>query len=113
MPAIMVDFPEDLARSIQAGDCVLWVGAGFGALSGRPSWEQLLARLVPLCPDVVQEPLRDLLEQGRLRTVLTYVHRHFGDEPLAKLLKDVMHEAESVPLADGADRIAKMPWRAC
>ena len=31
----MVKIPDELARAIQSGDCVLWVGAGFGALAGR------------------------------------------------------------------------------
>ena len=46
----MVKIPDELARAIQSGDCVLWVGAGFGALAGRPSWEQLLRRLVTHLP---------------------------------------------------------------
>ena len=88
----MVQIPDELARAIQSHDCVLWVGAGFGALAGRPNWEQLLRRLVQNCPEDARDALGELIEQGRLRTVLTYVHRHFGDDPLGDLLRDVSTE---------------------
>ncbi len=107
----MVEIPKELARAIQAGDCVLWVGAGFGALAGRPSWEALLRQLVSQCPDDAQSSLQALLEQGRLRTVLTYVHRHMGDEPLAKLLKEVSDQTHEI--SDEARGLTQLPWRAC
>lgn len=109
----MVHIPNELARAIQSGDCVLWVGAGFGALAGRPSWEQLLRRLLPACAEKDRPALTDLIEQGRWRTVLTYVHRHHGDEPLAAVLKDVSAEAESAEIAEGAAKLSELPWRAC
>lgn len=108
----MVHIPKDLARAIQSGDCVLWVGAGFGALAGRPNWEQLLRRLVPACDETHREALGDLIEQGRWRTVLSYVHRHFGDEPLVKVLKEVSIENEAATI-DGAIASHDLPWRAC
>ncbi len=107
----MVHIPEELARSIQAGNCVLWVGAGFGTLAGRPSWEQLLVRLIADCPADARGALEELVAQGRLRTVLTYVHRHLGDEPLARLLRQVSEEGGQ--LDAGASKLADLPWRAC
>jgi len=109
----MVHIPNELARAIQSDDCVLWVGAGFGALAGRPSWEELLRRLVPMCDEKHREALGDLIEQGRWRTVLTYVHRHFGDEPLAKVLKQVSMEGENAEIVDGTGKLTELPWRAC
>ncbi|MBX7078653.1 MAG: protein kinase [Nannocystaceae bacterium] len=109
----MSQIPVELARAISSGDCVLWVGAGFGSLAGRPNWEQLLRRLVPTCEASARDALGDLIEQGRWRTVLTYVHRHFGDEPLAKLLKEISTEGEGASLAEGATKLAELPWRAC
>ncbi|MBC8072791.1 MAG: protein kinase, partial [Deltaproteobacteria bacterium] len=109
----MVKIPDDLARAIQSGDCVLWVGAGFGALAGRPGWAPLLRRLVTTCPEDARESLEELLEQGRLRTVLTYVHRHFGDAPLAELLEEVSREGDAAVLAEGTETLAELPWRAC
>ncbi|HET6583183.1 MAG TPA: protein kinase, partial [Nannocystaceae bacterium] len=92
---------------------MLWVGAGFGALAGRPSWEQLLRRLVQSCPEDAREALGELLEQGRLRTVLAYVHRHLGDDPLGELLETVSSENADAKLSDGAARLSTLPWRAC
>jgi tetratricopeptide (TPR) repeat protein len=109
----MVQIPEALAQSIKAGDCVLWLGAGFGALAGRPGWETLLGHLVDECPEDARSGLRDLLEQGRLRTVSTFVHRHLGDEPLAELLDRVRDEHASNALAEGAQQLTASPWRAC
>jgi tetratricopeptide (TPR) repeat protein len=108
----MVQIPEALAQSIKAGDCVLWLGAGFGALAGRPGWDTLLGRLVDGCPENARSGLHELLAQGRLRTVLTYVHRHLGDEPLGDLLEQVSAEA-ATQLADGAERLTELPWKAC
>jgi tetratricopeptide (TPR) repeat protein len=109
----MAEIPNELAQSIKTGDCVLWAGAGFGALVGRPGWAELLGRLIPTCPDAVQPQLRDLLEQGRLRTVLSYIHRHFGDEPLAALLKEVSSQSGGITVDEGVRRLAEIPWRAC
>lgn len=109
----MVQIPNELARAIQSGDCVLWVGAGFGALAGRPGWEQLLRRLLPACDEKDRGALGDLIEQGRWRTVLTYVHRHHGDEPLAKVLKEVSAEGDEAEIVDGTSKLTELPWRAC
>ncbi len=109
----MVKIPEDLARAIQSCDCVLWVGASLGSLAARPSWEQVLRRLVASCPEDDRDALTELIGAGRLRTVLTYVHRRLGDEPLAKLLVDVAQEGDRNELAAGAQLLAELPWRAC
>ena len=37
--------PEGLINTIQAGDCVAFVGAGFSAAAGLPQWGELLNRL--------------------------------------------------------------------
>jgi len=108
----MVDIPSELVRAIQAGDCVLWAGAGIGDLAGRPAWSELLRRLVDDLEEEQRAPLLDLLEQGRLRTVLSYIHRHHGDDPLANLLKRVAAEGDGKPLAAGCERLAEFRWRA-
>ncbi|MCA9690840.1 MAG: protein kinase [Nannocystaceae bacterium] len=106
----MVTIPFELIQAIQAGDCVLWAGAGFGALAGRPGWSRMLARLVKQCPPGARQQLRDLLEQGRLQTVLRYLHRHLGDD-VTLVLEGV---GENKPLANsGASLLTALPWRAC
>lgn len=108
----MVDIPEELARAIQAGDCVLWVGAGIGALCGRPGWESLLSSIVKTQPDEVRSSLEDLVEQGRLRTVLGHVLRHQGDEPLVRRLAEIARD-DGEGLREEAATLASFPWKAC
>ncbi len=112
----MVEIPEALVQAIQAGDCVLWAGAGFGAVAGRPGWGDLLATLVEEVPEAdAKAELEDLLEQGRLRTALSYVHRHRGDGPLAELLRKVSAGARA-GLGPDAEALARdltsLRWRA-
>ncbi|MCP5070877.1 MAG: protein kinase, partial [bacterium] len=109
----MVQIPDELAQVMVAGDCVLWAGAGFGALAGRPGWSDLCARLAEEFPKDKAQQLQDLLEQGRLRTVLSYVHRHLGDEPLHDLLTRVSEESTASELPDGAADFAELRWKAC
>lgn len=108
----MADIPIELVQAIQAGDCVLWAGAGFGSLAGRPGWNDLLSTLVEQCDPAVHEQLNDLLEQGRLRTVLSYIHRHKGDGPLADVLKEVSNASADTALAEGSASLAALSWRA-
>jgi tetratricopeptide (TPR) repeat protein len=108
----MATIPTELVQSIQTGDCVLWAGAGFGGLSARPGWNELLSALVKECDASVHEQLSDLLEQGRLRTVLSYVHRHKGDGPLANLLKNVAEQSGNQAPGEGSANLARINWRA-
>ena len=94
------------------GDCVLWTGAGLGMLAGRPAWPPLLRSLLEDLPAALRPPLHSLLDQGRLWPVLSYVHRHFGDEPLASLLGRVSQGALEDD-APGAAALASVRWRAC
>lgn len=103
----MVTIPRELVQAIQAGDCVLWSGAGLGALAGLPGWEEVLARALTRCPAEAQPQLVDLLAQGRLRPVLSHLQRTIGD-PLAL----VVGAADPEPVA-GAEVLATLPWRAC
>ena len=109
----MVQIPDELAQAMLAGDCVLWAGAGFGALAGRPGWADLSERLCESFPETKRAQLKDLLDQGRLRTVLGYVHRHLGDEPLHELLKKVSQESTASDVPEGASAFANLRWKAC
>ncbi len=112
----MVTIPFELIQAIQAGDCVLWAGAGIGKLAGRSGWAKMLASLVELCPVNDRRQLKDLLEQGRLRTVLSYVHRHLGERALVELeggIQDGDAVVERAHLAPGAELLTVLPWRAC
>ncbi|MCA9719602.1 MAG: protein kinase [Myxococcales bacterium] len=111
----MVTIPYELIQAIQAGDCVLWCGAGIGKLAGRSGWAKMLGALVELCPAYARQQLKDLLEQGRLRTVLSYVHRHLGERAVAELQGGIEdgRSVEREHLAPGAELLTVLPWRAC
>jgi hypothetical protein len=109
----MSEIPSELVQAIQSGDCVLWAGAGFGTLAGRPGWNDLTAELIKECEEGVREQLEDLREQGRLSTVLSYVYRHHGDGPISQLLRRVAEEGDNEPIAAGGEKLAGFNWRAC
>ena len=86
-------------------------------LSWAPSWQQLLESFVPQCEASVQRELNDLLSQGRLRTVFSFIHRHLGEEPLQQRLQTAMTgDAEQQELtsahAQTIETVAQLPWRA-
>ena len=99
--------PSELAQAIQSGDCVLWSGAGIGALAGRPDWELALTRAIDRCPAEVQSELDALVAEGHLRPVLAYVTRHCGES----VLQGAMRGLE--PPVAGAELLVQLPWRAC
>lgn len=79
-PTVELRIPSALARAIQSDACVIWLGANLMPPDQLPGWESVLASLVESCVEDIQLTLVELLEQGRLRTVLTYFHRHLGPE---------------------------------
>ncbi|MCA9662624.1 MAG: protein kinase [Myxococcales bacterium] len=105
----MEKIPSELVQAIQAGDCVLWSGAGIGALAGRPGWAAALTSAIERCAAPVRPQLRGLIDGGRLRPVLSYVVRHCGEEALAEAMRG---HGDRGPV-DGAELLAKLPWRAC
>ncbi len=109
----MTQIPDQLIEAIQAGDCVLWAGAGLGALSGRPSWDTLLRWMIARCPGPVRPQLESLLAQGRLKTVLSAVHRALGERALDDLLEQRERASGVSELAAGSELVTAIPWRAC
>ncbi len=99
--------PSELAQAIQAGDCVLWSGAGIGALAGRPGWTMALTRAIEHCAVGVRPQLQALIAEGRLRPVLGYISRHCDESVLAEAM------AGSDAPVPGSELLAKLPWRAC
>jgi hypothetical protein len=69
-----------LLQALQAGSCVLFVGAGLSTGAGMPGWDQLIARLreeLKIAPDARVDHL-DLAQWYR---------EHFGKKRLAELLR--------------------------
>jgi Tfp pilus assembly protein PilF len=108
----MTSLPSDLQRALASGDAVLWTGAGLGSLIGAPNWSDLLGALVEACDAGARPGLEDLLDQGRLQPVLSYINRHLGDEPLEDLMRAAISETLGETPARAAS-VARVPWRAC
>jgi tetratricopeptide (TPR) repeat protein len=101
----MTTIPSALACAVRGGECVLWAGAGIGALAGLPGWLELLGGWVAALPDEEREGLAPLLARGRLRPVLGQVLRL---RPELAALPD-----EAAPLLRAAAGVlGKIRWRA-
>lgn len=76
------EIPRSLIDSVLAGDCVAFVGAGFSAAAGFPSWKSLLFELSqdPDVPGTSRRYLQQILEKGSA---------HAFDEA-AQLLEDCL-----------------------
>lgn len=104
----MVEIPQKLARSIRAGQCVLWAGAEVGGLADRPGWARLLADAIGDADESVKQGLTDLIERGRLRPVLDHVAHAHADELAARLRGE-----DDIQLRDDAATLGKLPWAGC
>ncbi len=103
----MVEIPEKLARSIRAGQCVLWAGAGVGSLADRPGWAKLLTDATRDDEGDVREGVDKLIERGQLRPVLDHAVVTHG-----KVLRDKLGANGSVEL-EAAGKWGKLPWAGC
>ncbi len=108
-PPIVI--PDGLARSVQRGEGVLWAGAGIGTLGQRPSWHDILRGCLADLDDKVSAPLIELLEQGRLATVLSWIYRHHGDSTLTRELDRYANQYGNLA-GSAAPMLARLPWRA-
>ena len=84
----MVDISNELARALQAGDCVLWVGTGFGAFADRSSWKTLLEEGLAEADDATRESLEALQEReqlGATAALVGVVSSETDEEQLASL----------------------------
>lgn len=109
----MVDIPEALAHAIQAGDCVLCLGAALGAAAGRPRWGTLLEQAIQDCDEDARDALRDLLEQRRFATVADYVRRHAGADALRQAAEEAARAHPFDPTDESLEALRRLPWRAC
>lgn len=106
----MQEIPIDLVAAIQAGDCVLWTGAGIGALVERPNWAELLAELSANAEPDPRAELEALLARGDRLTVLDWLRRHQSDALEALLAAEV---DEDKPLPDSLRALGQLRWRGC
>ncbi len=109
----MTQIPNHLIEAIQSGDCVLWAGAGVGALAERPQWKKMLQWMIARCPHPARPQLEALLAQGRLKTVLNAVHRALGSRALDDLLQQRERASAVCSTVPGSELLTAIPWRAC
>jgi hypothetical protein len=95
--------PGLLVRYIQQGRCVVFVGAGFSAGAGLPTWKQLLLRgiddLVSSLPegDGHQKELRELVDQGKLLEVADFCKEKLGAAYHQFLTEQLRGDREALP----------------
>jgi hypothetical protein len=78
-----------LVKALQAGSCVLFVGAGLSTGAGMPGWDQLIARLRGELK-IESEARVDHLDLAQ------WYFEHFGEKRLAELLRTTF-SAEGPP----------------
>jgi tetratricopeptide (TPR) repeat protein/serine/threonine protein kinase len=105
----MQEIPSDLSTALRGGDCVLWTGAGLGALAGRPDAGELLRGLIAGTEQAAE--LEALLESGDRLTVLDWVRRHKGADAIEGALAASVDEDK--PLPDALRELGKIAWRRC
>jgi Tfp pilus assembly protein PilF len=108
----MTAFPEELVTALANGRGVLWAGVGVGAAMGAPPWSPLLLSLVERCPPELQHDLTELVGEGRLATVLTFLQRRLGAQAIAEQFGDAAASGENAPIPDGLTSLAEIRWRA-
>ncbi|PRQ09587.1 protein kinase domain-containing protein [Enhygromyxa salina] len=106
----MQEIPIDLVAAIQAGDCVLWTGAGIGALIERPSWAALLAELAASAEPDPKVELEGLLARGDRLTVLDWLRRHQSDALEAALGAKIEDDTQLPP---SLTALGQLRWRGC
>jgi len=111
--------PEDLVRACQAGDCVLYAGAGLSAQAGYPTWHPFIRGLVDwaaanslIPPDFVGS-LTEAVDLGQVDSVAdSLVSAVIPNQEgmLHDYLKNVFIKSPSLPPA--YDRITGIPFTA-
>ncbi|MFO7567807.1 MAG: protein kinase [Enhygromyxa sp.] len=103
----MQEIPNDLIAAISAGDCVLWTGAGIGALAGRPGWADLLREQIGESP--ARAELEALIDAGERLTVLDWIRTRGGAEALDAALARALEDDAALP--EAAAVLGRIPWR--
>ncbi|WP_106391552.1 protein kinase domain-containing protein [Enhygromyxa salina] len=107
----MQEIPSDLGVAIRAGDCVLWTGAGIGALAERPGWAEVLRELVADTDEGPRAELEALLDAGERLTVLDWLRRHRGSDALEAALTAAVDEDQTLP--EPLRPLGQLRWRGC
>jgi hypothetical protein len=111
------DLPEELLARIRGGNCVAFVGAGFSAAAGLPSWPALLQRLAE---EVASEELRaHVIERlgaptsERLEEVAQLLELELGrDQLVTSLRRELSVPAPPPQMQRRLELLRGIPFRA-
>ncbi|NVB37522.1 protein kinase [Pseudenhygromyxa sp. WMMC2535] len=109
----MPELSHELVAAIQAGDCVLWTGAGIGILADRPNWPSLLRTLTADAEQPARAELEALIDAGDRSTALDWVLRERGRDAVEALIGPRRVSEDDAPLPEAARALGALPWRAC
>lgn len=104
-PATEID--PRLLEDIRAGNCVAFVGAGFSAAAGLPSWPELVRRVADALPPDERAAHRATIDQLMGPSDRHYSHREL--EMAAQLLFDAIGEERCRHLLRDALRSDRVP----
>jgi hypothetical protein len=91
---VHVELPEDLLLSIRDGNCIAFLGAGFTAPAGLPTWPELLSRLAERVEDTaVREHVQQKVSGGSsdgFEEAAQILEREMGKERLEDALRALL-----------------------
>lgn len=91
---------RELIKSINSGNCILFVGSGTSCSAGLPSWEQLVAKIILIIT------AKSLIEEKAIATLQNYYHeknfpeclelisRELGRDRLISLISSVFEQSK-------------------
>jgi hypothetical protein len=110
--------PDALIRSIQDGDCVAFLGAGFTAAAQLPGWKPLLTRIAagPEVPEAVRSHVAERVARGSahaLDEAAQALDDALGRARFLELLAEVLAHPETTPAMEERLRwLRGIPFRA-
>ncbi|MCG8095866.1 MAG: SIR2 family protein [Candidatus Thiodiazotropha endolucinida] len=118
--------PNQLRRRVELGQCVAFVGAGFSAVAGMPSWGQLINRLLESARDAQVNESQSVLIEG---AEIAIQHRNYSmavkqieqvmnpadlDQAIAREFSmDIFHrssQADQTRMIDRLKHLVSAPW---
>jgi transcriptional regulator with XRE-family HTH domain len=112
-----VHVPDELLSEIQAGNCVAFVGAGFSAAAGAPTWATLLRQVAKRgrVPKQVRAHVEESVAQGSssaLYEAAQVLEDQLGRSPFLEQLQQLLGRAAMKgPVLDRVQLLHGIPFR--
>lgn len=122
--------PKHLISEIRSGNCVAFLGAGFPAAAGLPSWSSLLRYVIKTakdrdlfktagCPSIIDEFLLELVNNGSSNPenydmCAQMLQDTLGMEPVSKLMGECLKIPNPLPeqMQKRLDMLKGIPFKA-